>query len=348
MVILAVFAGIAFLILIHEFGHFLVAKLSGLLVEEFGFGFPPRIFAKKIGETVYSINLLPFGGFVKMFGENAPVSLTADKAAPTNVEQKANLGRSFFVQPAWRRAAIIAAGVLMNFILGWFLLSVIFLIGTPQVVLISEVFSDSPAARAGILPEDQVKGFKTAHDFVDFVAKNRGQEITLTIQRGGEELNITAMPRLEEDAALGVGVVEAGVPRYSFFRAFAEGFKSAIFVVGGIIAAFLNLFWGLLTQGRVAIDVVGPIGLFGIATEAGALGFLYLTQLIAIISLNLAVLNIMPFPALDGGRLLFIAFEKIKGKRLSQNFENVANTMGFIILITLMLAVTISDIIHLF
>src|SRR3989344_3958210 len=110
MVILAVFVGIALLILIHEFGHFVVAKLSGILVEEFGFGFPPRIFAKKIGETVYSVNLLPFGGFVKMFGENAP---------PTSSEQGVNLGRSFSAQPAWSGAALISAGVVLNFLLCW-------------------------------------------------------------------------------------------------------------------------------------------------------------------------------------------------------------------------------------
>src|SRR3989344_5383536 len=201
MVILAVFVGIALLILIHEFGHFVVAKLSGILVEEFGFGFPPRIFAKKIGETVYSINLLPFGGFVKMFGEDAP---------PASSGQGVNLGRSFSAQPAWRRAAIIAAGVIMNFVLGWFLLSGIFMVGTPQVVMISEVFPGSPAAQAGILPQDQVKDFKTAREVVDFISGNRGREITLTLQRGAEELKITATPRLEGEAALGVGIVDAG------------------------------------------------------------------------------------------------------------------------------------------
>ena len=339
MVILAVFVGIALLILIHEFGHFVVAKLSGILVEEFGFGFPPRIFAKKIGETVYSITLLPFGGFVKMFGEDAP---------PASSGQGVNLGRSFSAQPAWRRAAIIAAGVIMNFVLGWFLLSGIFMVGTPQVVMISEVFPGSPAAQAGILPQDQVKDFKTAREVVDFISGNRGREITLTLQRGAEELKITATPRLEGEAALGVGIVDAGVPRHSFFRAFFEGFKSAVLVVVGILVAFLNLFWGLLTQGRIVMDVVGPIGLFGIATEVGALGFLYLAQLIALISLNLAVLNVMPFPALDGGRLLFIAIEKIKGKPLSQNFERAANTAGFILLLMLMLAVTARDIVRLF
>lgn len=336
MTILIVIIGISLLILIHEFGHFLVAKKMGLLVEEFGFGFPPRLFSKKIGETTYSLNLLPFGGFVKIFGEDPLATATAGQE------------RSFAAQPAWKRALIIVAGVLMNFLLGWLLMSIIFMIGTPKAILIAEVLPGSPAEVTGIMPQDQILGFEKAKDFIDFVNKNRGKEIALDISRGGEELSFKVIPRVEGEGPVGVSLVEAGVDKQPFFLAIWEGLKTAGFIVAAIFGAFLNLIWGFLTQGKVLVDFVGPIGIFGVASQAGELGFLYLVQLIAMISLNLTVLNIFPFPALDGGRLLFVLIEKIKGSPLSQNFERAANTAGFILLLLAMIAITIRDITRLF
>lgn len=308
----------------------------GLLVEEFGFGFPPRLFSKKIGETTYSLNLLPFGGFVKIFGEDSSAAATAGQE------------RSFAFQPAWKRALIIVAGVLMNFLLGWFLMSVIFMIGTPKAILITDIFPGSPAEVVGIMPQDQILGFEKANDFIDFVNKNRGKEIALDINRGGEELSFKVFPRVEGDAPVGVSLVEVGVDKKPFFFAIWEGLKTASFIVAAIFGAFLNLIWGFLTQGKVLIDFVGPIGIFGVASQAGELGFLYLVQLIAMISLNLTVLNIFPFPALDGGRLLFVLVEKIKGSPLSPNFERSANTIGFILLLLAMVAITVRDITRLF
>ncbi len=337
MTIFIVIIGISLLILIHEFGHFLIAKKMGLLVEEFGFGFPPRLFSKKLGETTYSLNLLPFGGFVKIFGE--------DSGGQIPEESKM---RSFSHQPAWKRALIIVAGVLMNFLLGWFLMSIIFMIGTPKALLIAEVLPGSPAEIVGIMPQDQILGFEKAGDFIDFVNKNRGEEIALSINRGGEELSFKVIPRVEGEGAVGVSLVEAGVDKKPFLDAIWEGLKTAGFIVFAIFGAFLNLIWGFLTQGKVLVDFVGPIGIFGVASQAGSLGFLYLVQLIAMISLNLTVLNIFPFPALDGGRLLFVLIEKIKGSPLSQNFERTANTAGFILLLLAMIAITVRDITRLF
>ncbi len=337
MDILIVIIGISLLILLHEFGHFLAARKFGLLVEEFGFGFPPRLFSKKIGETLYSLNLLPFGGFVRLYGENQWEQVNPEKRA-----------RSFFAQPAWKRILEIVAGGAMNFLIGWLLIWGLFMVGTPRVLVVSEVLAGSPAEVVGIMPQDQLKGFQKAVDFVSYINQNRGKEISLNLIRQGKQLEIKATPRLSGEGALGVAVVEAGVERHSFFGALLEGLKSSWAIIVGILAAFINLFWGLITQGKLLVDFVGPVGIFGIASQAGSMGFIYLVQLVAMISLNLAVLNIFPFPALDGGRFLFIIIEKIKGSPLNPDLEKSANAIGFLMLLLLIVAVTIRDVVHLF
>ncbi len=339
MTILIVIIGISVLILVHELGHFLVAKKMGLLVEEFGFGFPPRLFSKKIGETVYSFNALPFGGFVKIHGEDLSAEESSVAVAPE---------RSFASQKIWRRTVIIAAGVLMNFLLGWLIMSAIFMIGTPKVLLVSEVLPDSPAEAVGLLPGDRVKGFENASDFIDSVNKNRGREIALDIERKGEALSFAVTPRADGEAALGVVLNEAGIDRKPVLVSLAAGLKASVGVVVAILVAFLNLIWGLLTQGQLLVDVVGPVGIFGVAAQAGELGFLYVLQLIALISLNLAVLNAFPFPALDGGRLLFLIIEKIKGSPLPAQLERGANMLGFALILLLMIAITVRDVAGLF
>lgn len=337
MYILIVVIGISLLILIHEFGHFLAARKFGLIVEEFGFGFPPRLFAKKIGETLYSLNLLPFGGFVRLYGENQWEKVDAEK-------QK----RSFFVQPAWKRALVIIAGVVMNFVIGWILMSTVFMFGTPRALLVSEIIPGSPAEQVGIMQQDVLRGFENASGFISYIDQNRGKEITLTVVRQGKELEFTATPRLTGVGALGVAVIEAGIERHSFLSSFWEGLKASGAMIVGILGALVNLVWGVITQGKVLIDFVGPVGIFGIANEAGSLGFIYLVQLLAMISLNLAVLNIFPFPALDGGRLLFIAIEKVKGSPINLEWEKSANAIGFLLLLVLIIAVSIHDVIKLF
>ncbi len=337
MDILIVIIGISLLILLHEFGHFLAARKFGLLVEEFGFGFPPRLFSKKIGETLYSLNLLPFGGFVRLYGENQWEKVDAEKKA-----------RSFFNQPAWKRSLVIVSGVAMNFLIGWILMSAIFMVGTPRTLVASEILPGSPAAQVGILSQDRFRDFKNANDFISYINQNRGKEISLNIIRQGKEVVVKATPRLSGEGALGVAVVEAGVERHSFFGALWEGLKTSWVIIVGILAAFVNLFLGLITQGKILVDFVGPVGIFGIASQAGSMGFIYLVQLVAMISLNLAVLNIFPFPALDGGRFLFIVIEKIKGSPLNPDLEKSANAVGFILLLLLIVAVTIRDVVHLF
>jgi len=340
MTILIFIIGISILILVHELGHFLAAKWFGLWVEEFGFGFPPRLFKWKRGETIYSFNLLPFGGFVKIHGE---------KRDPNQEEKQPE--RSFWFLKIWRRAVIIGAGVIMNLILGWLVISVIYMIGAAGGVLITDVTADTPAALAGVIAGDRILDFEKSEDFINFVNNSKGQEITLRALRGEEELEFKVVPRVDPPAgqgALGISLTEVGLPRLGIFSAFKEGAITSAAILAAIAAALGNLIAGIFTGAPVLEQFVGPVGIFGIASQAASFGLVYLLQLIGLISLNLAVLNIIPIPALDGGRLLFLLFEKIKGSPLSPNKENIANAIGFALLLLLMVVITVRDVAKLF
>ncbi|KKQ22332.1 MAG: Membrane-associated zinc metalloprotease [Candidatus Wolfebacteria bacterium GW2011_GWC1_37_10] len=329
---------LSILILVHELGHFLAAKKFGLLVEEFGFGLPPKIFAKKIGETDYSINALPFGGFVKIFGENR--------------EENASISpeRNFSNLKIWKRAIVLAAGVGFNFLLGWLAISLVFAIGTPSVVIITEIKKNSPAEEVGLLAGDRIADFTKVNDFIDFVNSHQGEKIKLKIEREGETLELEAIPRKNPpigEGSLGVGLVDAGLEKQNIFMSFWEGLKTSLNSIKTIFLAIINLI-GKAFVGKASFEqVTGPIGIVKITAQASTLGIVYLLQLLALISLNLAVINILPFPALDGGRLFFLLIEKIKGSPLDQKFEKITNAVGFAILIFLMIVITIKDIIKL-
>lgn len=331
---------LSILILVHELGHFWAARKFGLWVEEFGFGLPPRIWSRKIGETIYSVNALPFGGFVKIYGENG---LSADSnGLDTDLR-----GKCFSFKPIRQRMIILSAGVVMNFIFGWLLLSAAFSIGVPQAILITEIRSDAPAAQAGILPGDKVVGFQKIDEFVDYIRRNRGKEIILKIERGREIMEFKVEPRLNPavgEGALGVGLMETGLPRKNVLVSLAEGLKTSLETTAAIFAAIFNLFADF-SAGRTPLErITGPVGIVEMTAQAGGLGIVYLLQFFALISLNLAVINVFPFPALDGGRLIFLLAEKIKGSPLPRRFENFANTLGMAFLLLLMAAITIKDI----
>ena len=339
---------LSILILVHELGHFLTAKKFGLLVEEFGFGLPPKIWKKKIGETVYSMNALPFGGFVKIFGEDAPTQINAE--------------RSFANLSIGKRAIIIAAGVLMNFLLGWIVLSIIFMIGIPQVVLITEIKQNSPAAEISLKTGDQIieinsvkiatdnKNIFGSEQVIKIINENRGKETAVKIKRNGETIDFSVIPRINPPAgegSLGISLIDAGLPKQNILISFWEGLKASLILIKTIALAIFDLIAKAFI-GKASLEAItGPIGIVKITSQAGSLGFVYLLQLLALISLNLAVINIFPFPALDGGRLIFLGIEKIKGSPLNHKFEKITNAIGFGILIFLMLAITIKDIIRL-
>lgn len=348
MIILLIILGISALILIHELGHFLAAKMSGVPVEEFGIGYPPRLISKKIGETRYSINLLPFGGFVKIKGDEADIteSLVKGEAA----EEK-GIKKYFYELSAWRRILVLSAGVAMNFVLGWFIFSSLFLFGTMPALIINQVMPESPAAKAGLISGDRIVEFQKAQDFINFINSNKGKDIALKVERDGKELVVNAVPRTEVpigQGALGIGVSQLGFPKLGFFTSLKEGFVISITIAKDVFRAIYNIFAGIFTGAKVFEGVVGPVGIFQIATRAAQTGLVYFLQLLGLITVNLAVLNILPFPALDGGRLLFIAIEKIKGSRISVKKEALANAVGFAILLFLMFVITIRDVTRLF
>ncbi|OGZ35402.1 MAG: RIP metalloprotease RseP [Candidatus Portnoybacteria bacterium RIFCSPLOWO2_01_FULL_43_11] len=348
------------LIFAHELGHFITAKRAGIKVDEFGFGFPPRIFGVKKGETTYSLNLFPIGGFVKIYGEEG--------------EGRDDI-RSFSSKSLSRRAIIIAAGVTMNLVLAALLLSLGHWVGLPSMiddeangnlnnpqVQIIETAKDSPVEKAGIKIGDTIASLKLkvenekleisrVAEVREFTEAHRGEEVVVIIQRGDEILEKTLVLREnppEGEGPLGAALVRTAIVSYPWYKAIILGITSTVNLIWVIIAAFLSIIWNLITTGRLITEIAGPVGIFTLTSQAAKLGFIYVLQFTALLSINLAIINILPFPALDGGRLLFLFIEKIKGSPVSQKIEKIIHTAGFIILILLMLAVTWRDVVKLF
>lgn len=340
MSVLIIFIGLSSLIVVHELGHFLVSRYFGLLIEEFGFGIPPRLIGKKWGETLVSLNWLPLGGFVRIYGERHD-----DEKSGIDIR------RSFSHQLPWKKAVIIGAGVLMNFVFGWLLISLVHMIGLPQSVLITEVRENSLAQKAGLLINDQLADFKSNGEFISFVEVNKGKSVLLKIKRGDAVLEIPITPRLEApegEGNLGIAIAETGISKTGFWPALGRGFLNALEVIAGIFLALGRLFAGIFINPEILESFIGPIGIVNIAVQATKLGIANFLQLLAVISLNLAVFNILPIPALDGGRLLFLLIEKIKGSAIKPKTEMIFNGVGFAFLLTLILAVTVKDVLTLF
>jgi regulator of sigma E protease len=334
---------------VHELGHFLVAKKFGVAVEEFGIGYPPRILAKKIGETIYSLNLLPFGAFVKIKGEEG------------SIEDP----HSFSEKPIWQRALILVGGVASTWIVAALILSFIagywgiptsipddITIDQETSVAVLYVKEGSPAAYAGIEAGDIIAGFDKAGDFQDFINSHLGEEIEISLERGEENLEISLTPRLvheDDEGAIGIALSRVADIKYPWYQAPVRGV---------VIAAQKTIeFPVVLTSAAVRairgeaveeVKLVGPIGIGKIMTNALENGVFDFLILFSIISIWLSFVNILPIPALDGGRLLFLVIEKVKGKPLDPAIESKLNFAFFGFLIALMIFVTIKDIIGLF
>ena len=358
MTIFVFFVVLSILVLAHEWGHFITAKRAGAKVEEFGFGFPPRLFSYKKGETVFSFNLIPFGGFVKIFGESG---------------EHQNESGSFASLKIYRRAVVTVAGVVMNIILAWALLSAGNIIGRPEIIdstneslarniglQVLDVAKDSPAEKAGLTSADQIQSaswtgitqtFINIDDFQKFISQNAGTEIKLSIKRGQEIVGLDIIPRKNPPAgegALGVSLIKVGLVSVSWYWALWQGAKDTIGLIGAIVSGLFFFFKTLFLEGRILGEIAGPVGIASLTGRAYQLGFSYLIQLTAVLSVNLAILNILPFPALDGGRLILLAIEKIKGSPLNQKIEQSINTFGFMLLLGLMLFITWKDVVKLF
>jgi regulator of sigma E protease len=372
------------LVFVHELGHFYTARRFGVRADEFGFGFPPRAFGfyknkagkwqkvvgktsyeelekseneSKIpapGSTIYSVNYLPIGGFVKIKGENDSGSSEPD---------------SFGSKKIWQRIVILAAGVIMNVVLAWFLFSLGYMIGLPQAtselgrgakvseasVAIVEVMPNSPAQVAGLEAGDFIlkvdnQSVGLESDVQSIIGQSGEKEVEMIIKRGTEERSLTVTPQTNEagKGTIGVGIMAAGTVRYPFFNSIWEGAKLTGWMLKEIVVAFGGLIGNLVSGKSIGAEFAGPVGIATITGQAARLGFVYLLQFTALLSLNLAVINILPFPALDGGRLLFLLIEKAKGKPVRRDVEAILHNIGFLLLIALVIFVTYKDIAKLF
>ena len=352
--ILAFVIILGLLIFVHELGHFVMAKRAGMRVDEFGFGFPPRLFGIRRGETIYSINWIPLGGFVKIYGEDG-----GEHSDP----------RAFGNKGFWARFRVLIAGVTMNFILGWFLIFLGFwIVGTPVQVgegvdlgrgakltetqlSIIGVQADSPAAAAGFRAGDAIlavdgKRFERIEDLIAYNKEKAGTPVVYEFQRGSEVFTKEVVPRVNpgpEEGPVGFQPAMTALVKYPLLSAVGYSFQSFISRTWGILSAFGELFRSLASTGHLTKGLSGPVGIAVLTRDVTALGLVYLLQFTAMLSINLAILNAVPFPALDGGRILFLVIEKIRGVR-SLKWEQVANLVGFALLILLMIAVTFGDV----
>ena len=345
------------LVLIHELGHFLVARLFKMRVEEFGIGLPPRarkLFSSK--GTLFSLNWLPIGGFVKLFGED--MDDPAQAASP----------EAFFNKPIWQRAAVLTAGVIMNFLLGVFAFGIVYTyLGIPtktDKVIVVEVGKGTPAESAGIKLDSQIQKitfekkeivFSGVSDFIKKVEPLKGKEIELTLlEKSGVKETIKIVPRLTPppgQGALGVALSDVEMKMYPIwqrpFRGMAVGLSEA-WSWGKEIAVNLGtVLWGIVTGKGIPKDVAGPIGIYEVSKQVYKVGWIATLQFMAILSINLAILNIMPFPALDGGRIFFLGIEMVIGKKLKNKIEGYVHTVGMVFLLGLMVLITVRDVIKL-
>lgn len=346
------------LILIHELGHFLVARLFKMRVEEFGIGLPPRakgLFTRK--GTLFSVNWLPLGGFVKLYGEDM------------ENEEQARSPEAFFNKPMWQRAAVLLAGVTMNFILGVIVFGIVYsYLGIPtktDKVIVIEVAESSPAKMAGIEPDSTVTkmtfgreeiAFKNIDTFIKQVDSFKGKEINMTvINSKGEEKTVKLTPRVsppEGQGSLGVTLSSTEMKKYPWWEMPYRGVKVGLEEAWGwgkeIVKNLWTIIMDIVTGKGLPKDVAGPVGMYQVSKEVYKVGWVAVLQFMGILSINLAILNVMPFPALDGGRIAFLGVEKIIGKIKKNRIEGYVNTAGMIFLLGLMVLITIKDIIKLF
>ncbi|MBI2465408.1 site-2 protease family protein [Candidatus Shapirobacteria bacterium] len=371
------------LVLIHELGHFLVAKRLGIKVEEFGFGFPPRAFGIKRGETIYSINWLPIGGFVKLYGEDAAGGgkITSSKSQTPNKDLK----RAFFARGPWQKASVVVAGVLMNTVLASiifyiFLFMSNFTVELPLLgdhkfffvnqqnlegIIVNKVVKNSPAQKAGIkeaVKITEVNGQKITNTkyFLETISANKGKEVTIAWQdiKTNKLFEAKLTPRINpprDEGALGV--------RFFSFRSAKLTYETNTQKIFSGISHPLNLMDYNLSVLKTLIGasfkqksaeplsgaVSGPVGIYSLVGNIIEIPemkerVMQILNLAGILSISLAFFNILPIPALDGGRLFFILIEGITGKKVPQKFESMVHTIGMAILLTLLLLITFQDI----
>lgn len=351
------------LILVHEWGHFIVAKKTGMRVDEFGIGFPPKMYGIKKGETEYTFNALPIGGFVRIFGENL------EEIPDTDSDKK----RAFGSRPKWAQALVLIAGVAMNIIFAWFLFLIIFMVGMPTAVDEKEASAEAKLYVSGLLPNSPLvdklppgseiiavtAGEHTLFEpkpstFTNFVQEYGNNELVITYKHGEDKEVVTVKPvkglisGQEDKVAVGVSLAMVENVNRSFSEALTQSFVATGEGLKNItVGLFVLLSDAIVGQADLS-QVAGPVGIVGMVGDAASFGLVALLSFTAIISLNLAVINLLPIPALDGGRLLFVAIEAVTRKSINPVWAGRLNLIGFALLMILMVVVTYNDIVRIF
>ena len=365
MFVIVFLLALSILVIIHEFGHYFAARFFGVKAEEFGFGFPPRLigFVKdrkrwkivgprddtKYANTVWSLNWLPLGGFVRIKGEHEDGIHDFD---------------SIHSKPIWQRIIIIAAGVFMNWIFAILLFATVFLFGTVAIledlpagaaisnrsVMVMDVLPGSPAARAGLHDGDgivTIEGISphSAREARDTIRARGLRETSIVFEREGEKHAVLATPELlsaTKRIGIGVALEDVGTVSFPFADAVVNAVRTTILLTKTIVVAFALVLRDLFF-GKVASDVSGPVGIAVMANRIAKQGMMPFLQFAALLSVNLAVINFLPIPALDGGRVLFLALEKLRRRPMSRHLEIGIHNIAFIILILIILLVTARD-----
>lgn len=370
------------LVLVHELGHFITARIFKTKVEEFGFGLPPRLIgfyqvkspkgdhvtnkrnwiwgkkfkSEKAPHTIYSFNWIPVGGFVKIKGENE-----------SEIKDKDSFGS----RKIWQRAIMLSAGVIMNVILCVVLLSIGFGIGIPSVLdddILSQVKSvrdekiqivsiskDSPAESVGLTLGDAILALDnykviSIENLQNYVHQHESQVVNLQVNRGGKILNMEIVPKVlatsNKRAVLGVGLVKTGIVTYPWYQSLWQGIKATYNLIVAILIALGSLLKNIILTGEVTTELAGPVGIAVLTGQVVNLGFVYVLQFAALLSLNLAIINFLPIPALDGGRIVFLIIEKVRGRVVNRKIENLVHNIGFAILMILIVLVTYRDLVR--
>lgn len=339
---------LAVLIFVHELGHFLVARACGIRVDEFALGFGPKLWGMKKGETTYALNAIPFGGYVKIFGENPnEESINGPDSA-----------RSFVHKPKWQQILVLAAGVAFNFIFAWIIIIAAFGAGVPASlesypqyvdrmvdphIAITYVEPNSPAELAGLKAGDSITGFSSVEEVQSAINGSADKGIVIN------DTKIVATQGIVEGKyAIGISMDQVGTLQLPFHLAIYEGTRFTLHMIQAITVGLYDLVVGMFRGTAELSSVTGPVGIAGLVGDAAKLGFTYLLMFTALISLNLGVLNLVPFPALDGGRILFVLIEALTRRQIKPIFANAVNAVGFALLILLMVVVTYKDIVRIF
>lgn len=350
------------LVLVHEAGHFVMAKIFGIKVEEFGFGLPPRAFGKKFGETVYSINWLPIGGFVKLYGEDEAGSGRPQFKTQQSKAKAKDEDRAFFSRPVWQRAIVVFAGVFMNFVLAVAIISFLFsMVGVPipgKKVTVEAIVKGSPAQAAGLKVGDTVEAINgisisSTTQLIGITKQHLGEKLALRVKSQNSKVeNLEITPRIKypsNEGAMGVAISQDfSIKKYPWYEAPFVGTKEALhetyLIVNGLVMIVVQIF----TKGSVPSDVAGPVGIAQLTGTVVNIGPFAVLSFISLLSLNLAIINILPIPALDGGRLFFILIEGIFRKKVNQKFEGYAHAVGMAILLGLIALITLHDLYRIF